>query len=204
MGLVDTPLSGNGNREWRVSVPPTVAPITVDEVKLFARIDGSGEDSLIQTFIQAARENAERYLGRALIQQTMNMCLDYWPEGSIRLPRPPLISVSGVYTVDEDGVRAVYAASNYLSRVGTIYGEITVRAAKQPPINLNRDRGGIEIDWLAGYGPAGSNVPAAIRTGLMLWAATGYENRVVDSAPPPEASKLLKIYRVHPGVYTGD
>ena len=171
---------------------------------MFARIDGSGEDSLIQTFIQAARENAERYLGRALIQQTMHMCLDYWPEGSIRLPRPPLISVSGVYTVDEDGVRTVYAASNYMSRVGTIYGKITVRAAKQPPTNLNRDVGGIEIDWLAGYGPAGSNVPAAIRTGLMLWATMGYENRVVDSAPPPEAAKFLKIYRVHPGVYTGD
>ena len=68
----------SANRIWKVSTVPVIEPVTVDEIKLFGRIDGEEEDILIEGFIRAAREACETYLGRALISQTITMTMDFW------------------------------------------------------------------------------------------------------------------------------
>lgn len=49
-------------------------PITLEQAKLFVRVDNDVEDSLIQTMIVAAREAAESRCGRG-------MSVEDWPEG---------------------------------------------------------------------------------------------------------------------------
>jgi uncharacterized phiE125 gp8 family phage protein len=72
-------ISEDGNAEWSVTTEPSTEPITTEEFKLFARIDGDDEDTLIQGFIEASRMAAEIYLGRALLSQTITLKMDWWP-----------------------------------------------------------------------------------------------------------------------------
>ena len=105
----------NVNFTWKVTTKPSIEPITNDEVKLYARIDGSSEDDLIDGFIQAVREATEKFLGRALINQTITAVFDAWFSDLIELPRPPLVSVTELRTVGED--------EDYGSKIRGIFNE---------------------------------------------------------------------------------
>jgi uncharacterized phiE125 gp8 family phage protein len=181
---------------WWVSVPPSVYPITVSEVKEHARIDGSSEDSYIQALVYAVTLAAEAFLGRALLEQTFMMTLDVWPDEPLRLPRPPLMSVVKIETLDEDDVPTEYPSTNYYTVIpGSGEGQICVKYASTPPENTVRFHGGYRITWKAGYGATAESVPAPIRQGLISWVARAYEDRVVDDSPPPEAALILNLYR---------
>ena len=97
------PLSKKADRIWAVSSDPSIEPVTVTELKTFARIDGDDEDTLLETFISDARKHVEDHLNRSLITQTITLLMDYWPGETIELPRPPLIAITSVNTLDEDG-----------------------------------------------------------------------------------------------------
>lgn len=184
------------NRAWSVYTEPAIEPITIDELKLFARIDGTDEDTLLEGFIKAARESAEKYLGRALIEQTIKMNLDYWPTVDIELPRPPLISITSVVTVDEDDSETTYSSANYYAITDGMFGKLVLKQGVEAPINTDRDYGGYRIYYKCGYGSSRSDIPQTIREGIKLWATSIYENRVVENEPPPEARSLLDLYRV--------
>lgn len=184
------------DRSWKIITPPTAEPITVDELKLFARIDGTSEDILIEGFIEAVREATELYLGRALMQQTIRVVLNEWHADMIELPRPPLISVSSIETVDEDDTTTTYSSSNYFVVTEAIPGQVIIKNGATPPTNTDRYYGGYRITFLAGYGTKSTDVPRQIRTAMMLWASAVYENRSLTPEPPPEARPLLDLYRV--------
>ena len=176
---------------------PTVEPITVAELKTFARIDTDSEDTLLTDFIQAAREGAENYLARSLLEQTLIFSFDFWFADSITLPRPPLMSVTEVRTLLESGSTTSYASSNYYVLNTGAKTEIVLRQDSEFPINENRDRGGFEVEYQAGYGSAASSIPSAIRQAIKLWATTLYEKRGLESNEPPlEAKTLLESYRI--------
>jgi uncharacterized phiE125 gp8 family phage protein len=195
--LLADPLPSDGNRLWKVKTPPTIEPISVAEVKAFARIDGDDEDIIIEGFIKAVRENAESYLGRALIQQTIRLVMDFWPDEVINLPRPPLISITQVATLDEDDTETEYSSDNYYIINEAVPGKLVIKNGASSPTNTNRYHGGFLIEFLAGYGTDSDDVPAPIRLGLWKWVAAIYENRTYDSKePPPEARVDLDIFRV--------
>jgi uncharacterized phiE125 gp8 family phage protein len=185
----------DGNQHFTIFTAPAVEPVTVSEVKTFGRIDGTDEDALITGFIQSVREEAEKFLGRALIDQVVRMTLDYWPGNIVELQRPPLSSVSGIYLIDEDGVSTTYAASNYFVVTDSIPGQIVIRDGITPPVNEVRDVAGIRIDYVAGYGSTAVYVPRAIKDALMQWTMQVYEQRCLTPEPPPEARVLLSSFR---------
>ena len=187
---------GDENPVWWIKTAPTLEPVTVSELKTFARIDNDSEDTLLGQFITAARVGAERYLGRALIEQSIIYSLDYWPANRISLPRPPLISVTEVRTLDEDDTETVYASSNYYKILES--AELVIRQSATQPENTSRDVGGFQIEYKAGYGDEASDVPEGIRQAISLWAASIYETRIVSEKPPPEAVPLLQPYRIMP------
>ena len=189
-------LSKDGNRIWKVTTEPDIEPITIDEIKEFARIDGTEEDTLISGFIVAARMNCEAFLGRALIEQTITMKMDFWAGEVIKLPRPPLISITAVETLDESDMATEYSSDNYYIITESIPGQLVIKRGVTFPFNSDRDHGGYQIRFKAGYGDSRNDVPKAIREGLKLWATDIYENRVVRSEPPPEAKSQLNFFRV--------
>jgi len=185
------------NRSWIVITPPEYEPITVDELKLFARIDGTEEDALLEGFITGVREAAELYLGRALMTQTLHMVMDSWPEsGMIELPQPPLLSISKVAIRDELGAETIYSASNYYVVTESIPGQLVIRNGSTPPSNTARFNSGYLIEFAAGYGDDASDVPQVIKEGLKVWATYVYEQRNLTPEPPPEARSLLNMFKV--------
>lgn len=186
------------NKYWQITVEPTVEPIDVDEVKDFARIDGTDEDTFITNYIiKTVRRATERYLNRALNTQTIKLELDEWNVKRIELPRPPLISVSSIVTVDEDDSTTTYSTDNYYYVTTHEPGYVVIKNDSSVPINETRKTGGFRITYTAGYGNSASDVPIDIRTAMLLWATAIYEKRDLQGEPPPDAKELLGIYRIH-------
>jgi len=193
-------------RQWYTSVAPTSEPVTLEELKAYARIDTTAEDAVLETYLTAARAGAEQYLNRALMPQTIVLLADSWPEdGVLPLPRPPLISVTSIAEVDEDGTETVYDADDYQVVTGVEPGYCLLKLdSTPPPLGEPRLRHSIKAAYQAGYANAVA-VPAMIRTGILALATAIYENRVVDATmPPPEVQLLLASYRIRPiGVSIG-
>lgn len=78
------------------TIAPIEWPVDVDAVKAGLRIDGSDEDDLLETLIQAATEYAEVKLGRAILAQTWVLTLDRFPP-KIRLPWPVVRTATVAY-----------------------------------------------------------------------------------------------------------
>jgi uncharacterized phiE125 gp8 family phage protein len=191
-------IGGDGNREWYVSTEPTEEPITKDELKTYARIDGSAEDDLLDSFIKSVRIATENYLGRALVTQSLILSMDYWPGMVIKLPRPKLISVTEIRTVDESGTETTYSSDNYYAQTIPEPGQVVIKQGYSFPINEDRDYGGYEIEFVAGYGAA-SVVPSNIKEAMKIWATVLYETRVPIADPPDMAKTLMnseKILRI--------
>ena len=194
--LVDKPLPVDANRSWVVTAKPTVLPVTVEEAKLYARIDGKSEDELITSFIESVTETVEEWLGRALLEQSIVMSIDWWPRLKIGLPRPPLISVTEVRTLDEDDVATVYAATNYFIDTSTEPGLLIIKHGATPPQNTVRFQSGYEIELKGGYGTAASDVPAGIKTGIKAWVSNVYDTRQLTPQPPPSVMGFLSPFKV--------
>jgi len=191
--LIAKTLPSSGGRSWQVTTEPSIEPVTVAELKTFARIITDAEDTLLEGFIKAARKSTEEYLGRALIQQTIRMLMDYWPSIRIKLPHPPLISVDKVFTLDEDGIETIYSSDNYYIMTEATPGKLILKRSVTPPINTDRDFGGFGIEFKAGYGTASTDVPTPIIEGVKLWAASLSAGRTLGKEPPPDAKKMLDL-----------
>ncbi len=55
---------------------PGAEPLTLDEIKAHARIDGGLEDALLQSLLLTSRLHIEAALGLALISQRWRLVLD--------------------------------------------------------------------------------------------------------------------------------
>lgn len=64
---------------WTQTVAPTLEPLTLTQVKQHARITQTAGDSVLLSYLQTAREQAEAVLGRGLLTQTWQLALPYFP-----------------------------------------------------------------------------------------------------------------------------
>ena len=198
MPLIPKQITEEENLSWKVTTAPSIEPVTHSEVKTYARIDGSSENNLINGFITAVRGATEKYLGRALINQTITVSLNEWPTSPIDLPRPPLVSITEVRTIGEDLSESVYSSDNYYVRTNPEPGQLIIKFDKTDPQNDDRYFGGYEIEYVAGYGSSADDVPEAIKLGIIEWVKDIYENRVPISEPPPFSANLFTFYRIIP------
>lgn len=156
---------------------PAVEPISLDEAKLHLRVDIDAEDTPIGGWITAARLSAEKFLNRALVTQTFDLFLDSWPAGKvIRLPRPPLQSVTFIKYTDDEGNESTLPAGQYLVDTAGEPGQVVLKNSHSWPSVDLREVNGIQVRFVAGYGNAAA-VPANYKTAMYLWLGDFYENR---------------------------
>lgn len=179
---------------------PAAEPVTVAEAKAHLRIDHNAEDVLIGSLILTSRLHIEAALGIALISQGWRLLLDRWPSGTIvRVPLRPLIAVQEIRVRAADGPPAVVAALEYAVDAASAEPRIIRVAAKWPETGLAAH--GIEIDLVAGFGTAASDVPQPIRQAVLLLVAHWYEHRdpieigSEATAIPMGISELLAPWR---------
>lgn len=175
---------------------PAVEPVTVAEAKSHLRVDTADDDTLIGTYITAAREWCEAYLDRTLIHTQWRLRLERFPTDSqypIPLPRPPVVSsgtataVSITYT-HESGSTATLSTAQFRVQRFETPGRVTTVYGGTWPASME-DNDAVQVTYWAGYGATGSSVPAAIRNAVLLYVHELYEKR--GNAEPPEAAKSL-------------
>ena len=77
-------------RYVRMVTAPAVEPVTIDEARLWCRIDADDatQDAMLQLLIIAMREHAEAITGRAFASRTLEFVMDAFPpdDEPIELP----------------------------------------------------------------------------------------------------------------------
>ena len=156
---------------------PAAEPVSLADAKAHLRVDGTDEDTAITLAIKRAREEAETRLGRALIDQTWTLYLDWFPaDGEIEIPFPPLGSVSTVKYVDTDGVLQTLATSEYVVDTSGEKGRVYLDWEKSWP-SIRVEPNAVRVEFVAGYGAADSDVPAKFRAWILTRIGDHYAHR---------------------------
>ena len=167
----------------QILAPPGVEPIALDQAKTFLRVEAE--------------------TGRALITRTCRETLDDWavdgrfsPPCVLKLPAPPLQGVIAITVFAADDTSAVWSAGDYFVDTDTDPGRIIARRGSGFP-KPGRRAGGIQIDFVAGFGDTPDDVPAALKEAVLRLIGEAYHDRDGPAAPPlpASASTLLSAYR---------
>ena len=174
-------------RSLAVATAPAVEPVTLAEAKAHLRVDIDDDNDYIEALIVAARQYAEEYLDRALVSQRLTMRMDTFPY-EFELPRPPMASsgtltaTTVTYSIDPGSsgtatpTTATLSADTYRVDRNDTPGKIRTVYNGTWPSHLT-DPNAISVTWWAGYGPAGTDVPQAIKSAILMLVAHLYENR---------------------------
>lgn len=156
------------------TVPPGAEPLTLADCKAHLRIAHGSEDDLLSGLIRAAREEVEMQTGVALIDQDWRLALDAWPaNGIVALARHPVKQILSVTLRGADGEAAVMDPTGYRLDGRSRPARLWVENRPVPGAALN----GIEIDFRAGFGEAGTDVPDLLKRAMLLLVAHWYELR---------------------------
>lgn len=181
---------------------PVNLPLGWDgELDTHLRVDSTDEMArILDMLVPAAVSWVESQTNRALITQTWRLDLDgfpgsvcdpcfQWDENGywyIRVPKPPLQSVTSITYVDPDGAAQTMSAgaSGYTAEVestpispkcppGRIYLSYGVTQWPQTRVQPNA----VSITFVCGYGAEGKHVPAPLRESMCLVIGDSYEHR---------------------------
>jgi uncharacterized phiE125 gp8 family phage protein len=178
---------------------PTVEPVTLAEAKAHLRVTSSSEDAVIANLIASAREEVEAATGIAMITQDWRLYLDAWPDcGVVRLPKHPVQLVTLVTVFDAQGTPAstVPSAVN-LDRASRPARFARPDIATSPGKTMN----GIEVDFRAGFGSTGVDVPDGLKRAVLLLVSFWFEHRGTgqtsdqDAIWPDGFERIINRYR---------
>lgn len=156
------------------TVEPSAEPVTLAEMKAHLRVQHSSEDALLEGLIRAARQDVERATGLALIDQAWRLVADgVSREGGLSIPLHPVREILSITVYGSEGEASLVDAGSYqadlVSRPARLYFD--------PKPERLKAMNGIEVDFTAGFGEAGTDVPDPLRLAIKLLAGHWYEFR---------------------------
>lgn len=210
--MVGAGLSGPFSFFWRAAEimrfeeslvsAPLVEPVSLEEMKAFARISGAGDEALLQEMIGAARVWCENFTRRVFVRQVWDLTLFEPPAGRvIELPKAPLSEVLAMHFEYDGGQSDLWPSDHVVVHDDVVPGRIVLREAASWPF-IFCGEGQLRVTYAAGYGEGGADVPETIRLAIKQIALHWYEQRE-PSLPgaligrlPLMAEALLLPYRV--------
>lgn len=184
--------------EYRLVTGPATEPLSLEEVKLYLRVDNTVENNLITALILAARQTVEDRCQRPLISQTWSANYDS-NELNLNVKfinKAPLLSFTDVKYYDSEGDLQTLAASDYEV---DLYGSPARFRLKTIP-NVREGFNAMQATFVCGYANAAS-VPQPIKQAMYLIIGHLYENRqdVITGTQvhsiPNASAYLLEPYR---------
>ena len=178
---------------------PTYEPISLGDALLHLRIDASDEDAVtyVTGLLSLARQYCEDFLRRSLMTQTWRLSLKNWPGRDyenwprfgafdidyyykynfIRLPMPPLQSVTSVSYRKSDGTTSTMAFANFAVLTGYSYnvekdfepGRIVLPYSGVWPPDVLMPGAPIQITYVAGYIPLANDTSPAVGPTFEAW-----------------------------------
>ena len=164
-------------------------PVSRAQAKAHLREDSDDYNDQIDAMIAAATDEAEGFQGRALIDQTWDLYLDAWPDSAwqgvrrvyeIRIPKPPLIEVGGVYYLDSAGVEQPLDPALYTVDTMNEPGRVVLKSGSWP--TLPDLANAVRVRFRAGYvdksgSPAVGEVPKTTFAAILIIVGDLYANR---------------------------
>jgi len=160
---------------------PTETPVDLATAKAHVRVIGTAQDTLITVYLKAATGNLDGkdgILGRALVTQTWEYSLDAFPSEAIKIPLPPLQSITSIKYLDSAGVEQTLSSARYLVDTSGEPGWVVVDSAGWPETYDSANA--VKIRFVAGYGAA-TEVPWALQAAVLLHVGDLFENRQIGT-----------------------
>jgi uncharacterized phiE125 gp8 family phage protein len=189
-------------RAHKITVDPTLEPVSISEAKSHLRITWDSEDASIDAIINSARWFVETFTRRALINRTIETRFDAFAN-SMFLPQPPLVSVSSVQYIDGNGDAQTLSTDVYDVDTYSEPGRIWLKYGQSYP-TPRAESHAVRVTHVSGYGSARSSIPGQLRQAMLMMIGHFYENREAVGAliggniveMPIGASALLLPYVV--------
>lgn len=147
--------------------------VNLAELRDYLKVCHNEEDALLVSYIRAATETCEGFLGRKLMAQQWQLTLNEWEGNYIQIPLTPLLSVDQVEVWTTDQFQDVVPENYILDQ--SCYLPRLVRAKEVSWPDPTREVEGIKITVTAGFGTSQNDVPHDIRLGLLHWIASVYD-----------------------------
>jgi uncharacterized phiE125 gp8 family phage protein len=174
--------------------PPAVEPLTLVEVRAHLRLDTEEEDALLSALAIVAREHLERETGLVLAARNFRLFRDDWPaDGIMTIARGPVRAVTAVTVYDGDGEPQMVGLDGHLLDGQARPARLWLSAVPEPGQVMN----GVEVDFSAGFGESGADVPPTLKRAMLLHVAAMFAARGVvapDAQPvvvPPGYDRLI-------------
>ncbi|NLS02859.1 hypothetical protein HGP14_05670 [Rhizobium sp. P32RR-XVIII] len=153
---------------YALTAPPLAEALTLADVKVHLRLDGNEEDALLTSLIRVAREHLERVTGLCLMTQGWRLYLDSVPEeGGIQIAKGPVQAIEGVTLYDASGEEVSLPLTGHM-----LDGNARpARLVLNQNVNFGRAINGIEIDFSAGFGESGADVPDVLKRAMLMHVA---------------------------------
>ncbi|MCF6291995.1 MAG: phage head-tail connector protein [Robiginitomaculum sp.] len=166
----------------KILVEPAIEPVTLLEAKSWLRLDSIDEDDLLTALIKTSRTRSETITNRAMITQTVQETfIRYSANGVIDFSFAPVQAINSVVKIAANGVETILAATDYFAdmdnnriKVNSLSGAVSFR-----------------IEYIAGYGLLSSDVPASLKTAILLQIAWLFEHRDEDKEFIPRSAQML-------------
>jgi len=188
-------------------IDPAAEPLTLEEVKLHLRVDDDDEDNNISLYIRAAREFTESFLGRALVTQTWMLTLDEFPDEEIKIPLPPLQSITQIAYDDTSGIERIIDPADYFVDNQSEPGWVVPAGTLTWPTTIDAINS-VRVKFVAGYAPSTdsppdltTNIPYNIKAAMLLIIGNLFENRednvvgTIANRIPNGAEYLLRRHK---------
>jgi uncharacterized phiE125 gp8 family phage protein len=163
---------------------PGFEPVSTATAKDHLRIDAADttQDTLIGSYVAAARESIEEATHRALASQTRRLTLSAFPvdrcgnDAAIVLPRSPAVSVTSIQYRDTAGGTQTLSSSLYVLDASALPGRITPAPDAEWPDTQEDHPAAVTVLYVCGPADTAS-VPKVATAAILLAAADLYENR---------------------------
>ena len=182
-------------------------------MKVFLRVDGSGDDDIITAYIATATEAVKQYLRQAILTETLVFKADGFTDGhgddnllalgpgvhtasrpyvlgggdTLELPFPPLQYVTSIVTYDRSNNASTYDANRY--QVDLTSGRIYLDEGETWPSDLLA-HDAVQVTYVAGYGSG--DIPPPILEAIRMYVTSMYEG---CAGMTDQAKSLLAPYR---------
>lgn len=180
-------------RSWSTTTPSS-EPVTAAEVRAYLRIAHTSEDSTLTNFlIPAARSAIEASSRRCIAPCTLTLKLDRFPAGidPIKIPRPPLRSITSITYVDGDGDTQTLSSSAYSVDVASEPGLVFLVYGGAWPSTRYIDNA-VMVTAAAGWTDS-TSMPSGLRIAVMQVVGMLWEKREMLSGSDETVTQAASI-----------
>lgn len=161
---------------WRpivVTSAPAAEPLTTADAKAQVRVDHSDDDTLIASYVAAARAHVEARTGTRLYTQTVSFKTASWDDFA-SLPICPIQSISSVAYTDTAGDVITLPTTVYETRLELLEPSIVLKFGQTWP--TIREGSLITVTAVVGYGVANTQ-PVEVMQAIRLLVGDWYSQR---------------------------